>query len=113
MLRLLFGSIGWLVIATLAACSGQPPLGPPPPKPISAIHLDNSQVRFSVDINVHADTIRVKDLRGNTICFKKNVELSPPLATAKFGFCTVNSYHTYVIETTIGDQTYTDRIYSK
>ena len=99
-------SMGWLVFIFLTGCAT-------PPEPISARHLSSSKLSYTVESAVYADMVRVKDLRGNTICFKKNVELTPPQTSANFGFCTITPNRPYDVETMAGEKTYTSRIYAE
>lgn len=106
MFKVLFVSTGLLILATLTACSNKL-------SPINATYLSNSKVIYAVESAVQADSIRVKDLRGNTICFRDNVELTPPQTSVNFGFCTINITQPYIIETRIGKSIYKDRIHGR
>jgi len=101
MLKGLLVGIGFLFIALLTGCS----------KPISAIYLSYSKIIYAVESPVYADSIKVKDLRGNTFCFKKNVDLTPPQTSVNLGFCSITDRIQYEIETKSGKNTYTNRVY--
>ncbi len=106
MFKVLIISTGLLILVTLTACSNLP-------RPINATYLSNSKVIFTVESAVQADSIRVKDLRENTICYKDNVELMPPQTVVNLGFCTIKVTQPYNIETKIGKDTYMDRTHGR
>jgi hypothetical protein len=96
-----------LITATLSGCSTILK-----PDPVDVRFLNSKLINYVVKIPTHVDKIRINDMRGNTICLRQNVELTPTQTPVGLISCNLKVNQEYEVETITNKRTYKDRIYS-